>query len=756
MADIPKESDLEPKPPIEKVETVSEREQPIEDKLFSSVKFVLGRCIDSDNVKQILLANGATLIHYLSEIVTHVIADYSNCPVAEEAVDIFEKTVVNSSWVLLSIKTKKILPIWAYSPFNNIFNGVIASFSSSLSQNDAKALASAITFYGGKVTRTIDVCTHFIVTKDDEIDLPKDDKVRIVTPDWVLDSIKDKTVCKEVSYHPSLLDYPPPKIPTPPPPILQEKNLNEKKLVTSTPPAPILKSSQSIAKEFSFKNCCFKLIEYDSVPTKVKRSWLLAIKNNGGHLHEELLKVTHLICETRFTDTYRDAIKNGVRCITINWINDVIAKRQLIDPWKPLHFPLSFSPENKPLKNHIITVTNFEGPERKAVKDLILLAGAKYTNYMSFQNTLLVCRNVAGNKYDKAIQWKIPIVNCHFLNDIILNPSANQTTMLSQSRYQLFHYDDPFKLTGYFDCQELIEAWKRPLNEIYVSNSLTNGASEDSGMANSTPNSEIESCPVIPEKTLLIENGKIETTNRIIRESHEQVFALFTHFESSKLEKLKLLCANLNISVTDEACECTHLITDGIFRTSKFICAFSHARYILTSEWITESYGFGKLLKEDSYSLKDTKGEEKYCFDLDFSLIRRNKRQSLLFKDMTFFVTPGVKPNVNTISQMIESAGGTVATKKPPSKDQIEQMRSDGKDIIAVCCLNDRHLCQGLVALNVDVVTTEFVMSGILRQEVDINAHRLIPIKQKRRIETVDSLNHNPTKRLRTEDKLCQ
>lgn len=114
-----------------------------------------------DEIKDLLIEGGARHINYLSEQVTHVIAD-SDCPEAEEAVELYDKPVVTSLWVHLCRKAKRLLPPEAFSPNRRIFQNVVAAFSRDLSKSDIDVLAAALTFYGARLTKELECATHFI------------------------------------------------------------------------------------------------------------------------------------------------------------------------------------------------------------------------------------------------------------------------------------------------------------------------------------------------------------------------------------------------------------------------------------------------------------------------------------------------------------------------------------------------------------------------------------------------------------------
>ena len=47
---------------------------------------------------------------------------------------------------------------------------------------------------------------------------------------------------------------------------------------------------------------------------------------------------------------------------------------------------------DRPCENMILTLTGFEGRDRDWVKEMIKLAGAKYTSYFTKHNHAIICR----------------------------------------------------------------------------------------------------------------------------------------------------------------------------------------------------------------------------------------------------------------------------------------------------------------------------------------------------------------------------
>lgn len=107
---------------------------------------------------------------------------------------------------------KFVFRIAGFSPFQTqLFSKVVACVSN-INNSDLQALWAMITYYGGSFQLHLNnSCTHLISTK------PVGEKyersiqntnIAIVTPDWVVESIKEKKLCDVEAYHPKLLILP--------------------------------------------------------------------------------------------------------------------------------------------------------------------------------------------------------------------------------------------------------------------------------------------------------------------------------------------------------------------------------------------------------------------------------------------------------------------------------------------------------------------------------------------------------------------
>jgi PAX-interacting protein 1 len=209
-------------------------------KLFSSIKYFTTGFRDS-SIEIQFKRNGATRSYYLTEKTTHVICDdfSSNKSELENAIEIYQTPIVKSDWITACLKVDKLLPIDSYlSAGNNnnnnnddsnkrLFNSY-TFVNANLMNEDHNKIYALVTYYGGQWIANLDsfVCTHIICASA----LPKNDKygdannnhehnderlqdayeiqsdkVRLITPDWIIDCIKANHLFDEANYHPDLL-----------------------------------------------------------------------------------------------------------------------------------------------------------------------------------------------------------------------------------------------------------------------------------------------------------------------------------------------------------------------------------------------------------------------------------------------------------------------------------------------------------------------------------------------------------------------
>lgn len=179
--------------------------------------------------------------------------------------------------------------------------------------------------------------------------------------------------------------------------------------------------------------------------------------------------------------------------------------------------------------------------------------------------------------------------------------------------------------------------------------------------------------------------------------------------------------------MVDNPIDATYLVMTRESRTCKLIQAVCHVDYVLKSQWLVDSAKAGKFLSPESYKIQYIPVDENLKFHLDAVL--HSTTRSTLFAGRYFYVTPDVFPARPEIVRMIESSGGKVEEKRRTSQAIAETHSQSPESYIIVTCPNDMHLCVDLTRFGnpkCPIVSTEFVMSSILRQHLEIEPH-IIP-----------------------------
>ncbi|XP_039255274.2 uncharacterized protein LOC120332153 [Styela clava] len=180
------------------------------------------------------------------------------------------------------------------------------------------------------------------------------------------------------------------------------------------------------------------------------------------------------------------------------------------------------------------------------------------------------------------------------------------------------------------------------------------------------------------------------------------------------------------ILVTDIS-ECTHLVTDKMRRTIKFLCALTKGLHIVTLEWLRSSSQQQRFLPEEDFELKEDfqlpNGEflqEKYKFKLGETLNKARESEFPLFHNFNVFVMRNVSPPPDQMHQVLLCAGAKILPRMPSSgREEITP------NTVIIATPSDKKACAKAVKAGCRVVTNEFVLTGILRHSVEFVEHEL-------------------------------
>ncbi|XP_053156522.1 mediator of DNA damage checkpoint protein 1 isoform X2 [Hemicordylus capensis] len=168
-------------------------------------------------------------------------------------------------------------------------------------------------------------------------------------------------------------------------------------------------------------------------------------------------------------------------------------------------------------------------------------------------------------------------------------------------------------------------------------------------------------------------------------------------------------------SLAESVFDCTHLVTDRVRRTVKFLCALARGIPIVTLDWLEKSRRNSSFLVPSSFLVHDPEQEKKFCFSLTESL-QRARQEGGLLQGYEIHVTPNVQPEPEHMKDIVKCSGGTFLPRMP---------RAYKDKRIVISCPEDLPRCKVAQDARIPIANSEFILTGILQQKVDLEAHQL-------------------------------
>ncbi|XP_019665106.2 mediator of DNA damage checkpoint protein 1 isoform X3 [Ailuropoda melanoleuca] len=178
---------------------------------------------------------------------------------------------------------------------------------------------------------------------------------------------------------------------------------------------------------------------------------------------------------------------------------------------------------------------------------------------------------------------------------------------------------------------------------------------------------------------------------------------LFTGVVDARGERAVLA---LGGSLASSVAEASHLVTDRVRRTVKFLCALGRGIPILSLDWLHQSRKAGCFLPPDEYVVTDPEQEKNFGFSLRDALSRAQERR--LLEGYEIHVTPGVQPPPPQMGEIISCCGGTVLPSMP---------RSYKPQRVVITCPQDFPRCSIPSRVGLPILSPEFLLTGVLKQE---------------------------------------
>ncbi|XP_062490394.1 mediator of DNA damage checkpoint protein 1 [Pezoporus occidentalis] len=189
---------------------------------------------------------------------------------------------------------------------------------------------------------------------------------------------------------------------------------------------------------------------------------------------------------------------------------------------------------------------------------------------------------------------------------------------------------------------------------------------------------------------------------------------LFTGLVAS--EAMEVALGSLGGSVATSVFDCTHLVTDRIRRTLKFLCAVARGVPIVTPEWIHKSATSGRILAPGPFLVQDPQQEQHFGFSLAQAL-QRARRHPLL-QGYEIHVTPSVRPEPEHMKDIITCSGGTFL----PTMPSTYRPRR-----VVVSCPADAWCWAPALSSRLPLASPELLLTGLLRQRLQLQPFLLPP-----------------------------
>ncbi|KAH9282410.1 PAX-interacting protein 1 [Echinococcus granulosus] len=212
-----------------------------------------------------------------------------------------------------------------------------------------------------------------------------------------------------------------------------------------------------------------------------------------------------------------------------------------------------------------------------------------------------------------------------------------------------------------------------------------------------------------------------------------EVRLVFTGVDTeTRLAIMQLLAQMPKIGIAphrlvENVSEATHVITERLTRTPKIYMAVALGCPIVTAKWIQACLVRGDWLAEIDWLIEDAEAEENLGFRLANSFRIAHERRLLdgpgLFADLEFWFSP-MAHHREVCEQLVRACGGRIRERRPTQKMALLPIPRQ----VIICHEEDSHVASYLMRTktgNRAVHHEEFILSGVLRQELDFDSYQI-------------------------------
>jgi PAX-interacting protein 1 len=353
---------------------------------------------------------------------------------------------------------------------------------------------------------------------------------------------------------------------------------------------------------------------------------------------------------------------------------------------------------------------------------MIRSLGGKYSGHLTKLHTHLLAREYGKtNKFKKALQWSIPIVNGLWLSELYLGNTCALKQPLEERYKRLSGTPliDHFSFDQIF-VHDLLLPWSQPIritDEVLNSSIHRHNEQQHQQQHNEINNDYNKN--IFHYNQPMIE--KINFNNQ------SSLSIMLSGFNKKTLNYYENIIKSLGGQISIIPHNTTHLIMNRYLRTEKFYECINYVKYILNKNWLdrcNEEKSFVSI--EESDWICDEENLIKKSID---KRISRNNRP--LFTGYNFFLTPSVQPSYIILKSIIYSTGGNIYREFPTIKQLITiNEKTNMPNCLILSCENDKFLLKDLHKYNntdfqIQILSIDFLLQSILHQEI-LNIHSFI------------------------------
>ncbi|OEL35509.1 hypothetical protein BAE44_0003472 [Dichanthelium oligosanthes] len=257
------------------------------------------------------------------------------------------------------------------------------------------------------------------------------------------------------------------------------------------------------------------------------------------------------------------------------------------------------------------------------------------------------------------------------------------------------------------DCSESSLSEQGPKKRVYE-------------MSSSSLNSPRNSVHLIPKEHLAPSMG-VHSDNKmsgdekaVINSNDSPTIMLMNIADDEKKARLTKVVETLGGFVTCEGHSCTHIVTGKARRTMNFCIALSSGAWIVSPNWLKESFRQGQFVGEAQYVIEDEEYRMQYKSELKDAVMRAKKRPNSLVSGYTFCLSKYIQPSFDVLSSIIKSTGGKII-KKLSELDEPSQT-------IFLVCEEETELALVAAKRGIKTFSSDWFMSCVMKQELDLEA----------------------------------